>query len=71
MPYRQTVTIERSGLSYCVRPGRRSGKWIWWSEADMPEFAKAGGRFVIERIPGQLRPGWKVIAPDDQASGVR
>lgn len=69
MPYRKTVLIERRdngpgvGPSFCVRPGSRSRGRIWWRSEDLPEFAHEGGRFVIERIPGGWRPGWRVIEP--------
>ena len=73
MPSRRVVTVERQDNgprvppSFYVRPSRRSGDWIWWTEGEVPEVARQGGRFEIERIPGAGRPAWRILGPPPEA----
>ena len=70
MAYRKTVTLDRQDNGpdaaplWMVRPGTRAGAWIWFEEEHVPGWAReVGKRVIVERLPGQRRPGWRIVAP--------
>jgi hypothetical protein len=65
MPIRRVMKIERQDaahqdgrtLQYFVRPGSRSGSWIWFKLHEVPDFDGDEALFECERVKG----GWKVL----------
>ena len=61
MVERRTVKIEKvGGLRPCVRPGRRSGRFIWFEDAAVPLGDGQSGTFEIERERKAGSP-WRVV----------
>ena len=61
MVERRTVKIEKvSGLKACVRPGRRSGCFIWFEGGAVPLRDGQSGTFEIER-ERKAGSSWRVV----------